>query len=146
AVEREAATADALGEPALQALELGDAFVDPRAPGGRETRPVPTGGDMVGRELRELGAELLERQTDALGGEDGGDAGAGGQRKAAMAGSCSHGADQASLLVEAQGGGGDAAPARDLTDGQQVGCGHTSLLGRKDLTSSLLQLVNWSNQ
>ena len=34
AVEREAAAADALREPAFEALELGDAPVDPRAPGG----------------------------------------------------------------------------------------------------------------
>jgi SAM-dependent methyltransferase len=34
AVEREAAAADALGEPEFEALELGDALVDPRAPGG----------------------------------------------------------------------------------------------------------------
>ena len=36
AVEREAAAADAFGEPEFQALELGDALVDPRAPGGGE--------------------------------------------------------------------------------------------------------------
>ncbi len=36
AVEREAAAADALREPELQALELGDALVDPRTPGGGE--------------------------------------------------------------------------------------------------------------
>jgi hypothetical protein len=34
AVEREAAAADALGEPELEALELGDALVDPGRPCG----------------------------------------------------------------------------------------------------------------
>jgi hypothetical protein len=125
AVERETAAADALGEPELQALELGDALVDPRAPGGREVRPVLAGGGMVWRELRELKTDLLEPQPDALGEDDEGDAAEHGARKASMAGAGSLGGDEPSLLVETQGGGGDAAPARDLTDGQQVGCGHT---------------------
>jgi hypothetical protein len=37
AIEREAAATDALGEPELQALELGDALVEPRPPHARET-------------------------------------------------------------------------------------------------------------
>jgi len=40
AVERQTSAADALGEPELEALELGDSVVDPRRPRGRETGPV----------------------------------------------------------------------------------------------------------
>ena len=43
AVEREAAAAGALGEPELEALELGDAVVDPRRPRCRAPRPVAAG-------------------------------------------------------------------------------------------------------
>jgi hypothetical protein len=79
---------------------------------------------MVGREFREFKTDLLERQPDALGEDDEGDAAKYGARKAAMARAGSLGGNEPSLLVKAQGGGGDAAPARDLTDSQQVGCGH----------------------
>jgi len=70
AVEGQAAAADALGEPELEALELRDAVVDSRRPRGRETRPVAACGRVMGRKLRELGTDLLERQPDALGEDD----------------------------------------------------------------------------
>src|SRR3954447_2575806 len=49
AVERLAAAADALGQAALQAPELGDPVVDPRAPRRREAVPVAAGRGAVGR-------------------------------------------------------------------------------------------------
>src|SRR5262245_10080277 len=43
AVQRQAAAADALGQPDLQALQLGDPVVDARAPAARQPRPVAAG-------------------------------------------------------------------------------------------------------
>ena len=91
---------------------------------------------MMGRKLRELDTDLLERQPDALGEDDEGDAAEHGARITPMAGAGPFGGDQAPLLVEAQGGRGDAASASDLTDGQQVGRGQTLLV--LGLTSSSL--------
>src|SRR5262245_8759040 len=59
AAEREAAAADALGEPELETFELGDSLVDPRAPGGRESGPVAARRGLVGRKLGELEADLF---------------------------------------------------------------------------------------
>src|SRR5918999_1097817 len=67
AVEREAPAANALGESVLEALELGDALVDARAPTARQPRPVAPRRRAVGRQLGELCPDLLERQPDALG-------------------------------------------------------------------------------
>src|SRR5690242_15208365 len=60
AIERQAAAADALGEAGLEPFELGDPLVDPLRPGGREPRPVAPLGRLVGRQLGELGADLLQ--------------------------------------------------------------------------------------
>ena len=70
----------------------------------REARPIPTGGSLMGRELRELGPDLLERQPDALREDDEGDAAEDGARIAPMTGAGSLRGDQASLLVEAKRG------------------------------------------
>ena len=59
---------------------------------------------MVGRELRKLDADLLERQPDALGEDDEGDTAKDRARIAPMAGAGSLRGDQASLLVKAKGG------------------------------------------
>src|SRR5688500_13688817 len=66
AVEREAAAADALGQPGTQALELGDAVVDPGGPLARKARPVAAGGGAVWRQLGQLAADLLQAQPDPL--------------------------------------------------------------------------------
>src|SRR5258705_3065789 len=66
APERQAAAADALGEPGLQALELGDALVDACGPGAGQARPVLPGRRAARRQLRERGADLVEREPDAL--------------------------------------------------------------------------------
>src|SRR5680860_1689938 len=60
AVQRQAAAADALGEPRLEALELGDPLVDPRRPAARQARPVAAVGRAVGRQLGQLGPDLVE--------------------------------------------------------------------------------------
>ena len=75
---------------------------------------------MVGRELRKLGSDLLERQPDALGEDDESDTAEDGARISPMARTGSLRGDQAPLLVETQGGRGDAASASDLTDRQHV--------------------------
>jgi len=61
AVEREAAAADAFRQPELQALQFGDPVVDPRGPGGGESRPVSARGRLMKRKLGKLGADLIER-------------------------------------------------------------------------------------
>ena len=58
----------------------------------------------MGRELRKLGADLLERQPDALGEDDEGDTAEDGARIAPVARAGSLGGDQAPLLVEAKRG------------------------------------------
>ena len=107
--------------PALQALELGDPLVDPRGPRAREARPVAPVRRAVARQLGELGADLVERQADPLGEDDERDPAQHRARVAAVARAGALGLDQAPLLVEAQGRGGDAAAPRDLADREQLG-------------------------
>src|SRR5258708_39587040 len=70
AIQRQAAAGDAFGEAAPEALELRDARVDSRRPRARQPRPIASGRDVVARQLGQLGADLLERQPDALGEDD----------------------------------------------------------------------------
>jgi hypothetical protein len=121
AVERQTSAADAFGQPDLETLELGDPVFDPRRPRGREPGPVAASRCLVGRKLRELGADLVERQPDALSEDDERDPAEHRPPVAAVARARALGADQPALLVEAKGRGGHAAPACDLADGQQVG-------------------------
>jgi hypothetical protein len=65
-IEREAAAADALGPAGPQPIKLGDALVDAPGPGARQLGPVGAVGDAVFRQLRELRADLVEGQPDAL--------------------------------------------------------------------------------
>ena len=94
------------------------------------------GWGMVRRELRKLGSDLLECQPDAFGEDDEGDAAEGRRADSPVTRAGSLRGDQATLLVEMEGGGGDAASAGDLTDRQQFGHGQTHSLS--DLTSSSL--------
>jgi hypothetical protein len=103
ALEREAAAADALGEAEPEALELGDAIVDPRRPSAREARPVAARRRAVGGELAQLATDLLEREADPLGEDDEGDPPQRRARVAAMAGARALGGDQAPLLVRSAG-------------------------------------------
>ena len=64
ALQRQTAAADALGQPRLETLELGDLVVDPARPAARQPRPVALVRGSIGRQLCELAADLLERQTD----------------------------------------------------------------------------------
>ncbi|OWK23179.1 hypothetical protein AJ87_34785 [Rhizobium yanglingense] len=73
AVDRQAATADALGKPGPQALQFGYALVDALCPLPRQSRPIPTRGHAFGWQLGELGADLLKRQPNALRENDEGD-------------------------------------------------------------------------
>ena len=88
-------------------------------------------------ELGELGADLLERQPDALGEDDECDSAEHRPRVAAVAGAGPLGADQASLLVEAQRRRGDAAAPRDLADREQVGHGEMKAQLRLDFKFNL---------
>src|SRR4051794_33015279 len=73
AAEREAAAADALGQPLAQALELGYARVDAGGPRTGELRPVRAGRRAVLGQLRELRAHFVEGQPDPLREHDEGD-------------------------------------------------------------------------
>ena len=84
----------------------------------RQTRPVPARGDAVGRELLQLGADLVERQADPLGEHDEGDPAQRRAGEAAMPGARALGRYEAALLVEAQRRRGDPAAPGDLADGQ----------------------------
>jgi hypothetical protein len=84
------------------------------------------------RKLRQLDADLLEGQPDALGEDDEGDPAEHRPRIAAVTRAFPLGADQASLLVEAKRRGGHAAPACYLADGEQIG--HSGTPAWTDLT------------
>jgi hypothetical protein len=88
---------------------------------------------VVRRELRELDADLVERQPDTLSEDDEGDATKDGARIAPMTRARPVRGYEASLLVKPKRRRGDAASARDLTDGQKLGQGRTTSF---DLTSS----------
>src|SRR5207248_3929076 len=109
AVDRQAAAADAFGQPVAQALQLGDALVDPLLPRAREPRPVAAGRNALGRQPGERRADLIEAEADTLGEDDEGDAPQHRTGIAAMAGAGAFGGDQPALLVKAQGRSGDAA-------------------------------------
>ena len=91
----------------------------PGAPRGATSRRRV--GRVVGRELGELGADLVERQADPLGEDDERDPPQHGARIAAVARAGALGRDQAALLVEAERRGRHAAAPRDLADGEEVG-------------------------
>src|SRR4029079_7257241 len=118
--ERQAAAPDALGQAVLQAPQLGDPFVDPRAPARRETRPVAPGRRAVRRGFGELGADLVEGEADLLGEDDERDAPQDRPPVAAVARARALGGDEALVLVEAQRAGRHAAAAGDLADGEQI--------------------------
>src|SRR4051812_11854963 len=66
AIERQAAAADTLREAGLQSYQLGHACFDASGPAAGQLRPVPPLRDAVARQLRELRADLPQRQPDAL--------------------------------------------------------------------------------
>src|SRR5262249_11113110 len=111
AIEREAPTPDALGEPDPKPLELGDPLVDPGGPLAGQARPVATSRRMGIGKLRQLGADLLEREPDPLGKDDERDPPENSPRVAAAAGAGPVGSDQSLRFVEPKGGRRDAAPA-----------------------------------
>ena len=127
AVERQAAAADALGQPRPEALELGDPVVDAVGPRARQALPVAARGGAVGRELGELLADLVERQPDPLGEDDEGDPPQHAPRIAAVARPGALGLDQPALVVVAQGGGRHAAALGHVADGQEITQAHLSL-------------------
>src|SRR5688572_21215452 len=99
ALERQTAAPDALGEAGPEALQLGDSLIDPRPPFARETRPVAAVRRSPRWKLRELRADLLERQPDPLGEHDERDPPQYGPRVATMARAGTLRCDQAALLV-----------------------------------------------
>lgn len=120
AVQGQAPAADALGESRPQALELGDALVNPRSPRGREPRPVAACGRTIGGEPAELGADLIEREADSLREDDEGNAAQYGAGEAPVTRARTFRGDQTALLVEAKRGGRDPAAPRELADRQGV--------------------------
>src|SRR4029079_96539 len=130
AVEREAAAADALRQPELEALELGDPLVDPRLPRRGEPRPVAPAGSVVRRELGQLVSDLVEGHAEALGEDDERDPAQHGAWIAPMPGARALRGDETALLVEPQRGRGDAAATGDFADRQDVGHDSKSRVNR----------------
>jgi hypothetical protein len=114
AVEREAATADALGQPDPQPLQLGDPVVDPRPPGGRQLCPVRAVRRTVGRELGKLMPDFVEREPDSLSEDDEGDSAQNRPSVPPMLCSRSLGCDEPARLIEAERRSRNAASARNL--------------------------------
>src|SRR4029453_12767529 len=65
-VDRQTSATDALGQPSLEPLKLGNPLIDPFGPLAREAGPVLSRRHPIGRKLGELRADLIERQPDAL--------------------------------------------------------------------------------
>jgi hypothetical protein len=120
-IEREAAATDALGETEFEPLQLGDPLIDPRPPRARKLGPVAPRGGAVGRELGQFRANLLKRQAYSLSEDDESDSPEDRPRKATVAGARSLGRDEAALLIETKCGCSNAAPPRDLSNGQHLG-------------------------
>ena len=99
-----------------------------------------------GAELGKLGADLVEREADALGEDDEGDPAEHRSRVVAMARARPLGADQPSLLIKAKRGGGDAASTCDLSDREQIGhgqrVGHHVLDFKLTLTCTVGRVVD----
>src|SRR5688500_13628323 len=119
-LQGETAAADALRESLPQPFELGDAIVNPSGPPGRQLRPVGALRHAIVRALRQLHADLIEREADLLGEDDEGNPGAARPLIAAMARPCPLRCDQPAVLIEPQRGRGDAAAPRDLGDSEQI--------------------------
>ena len=124
----------------MSRCELGDPLVDPRR-SSRSTAATSRArvGARSGGSLASSAPISSSVEPDALGEDDERDPAQHRPRVAAVAGADALRGDQAALLVEAQGGGGDAAAARHLADREQVDIAVSE--ARPRLTSSSLELV-----
>ena len=89
----------------------------------RRVETSPGAWALDGAELGKLGADLIEREADALGEDDEGEPAEYRSRIVAMARARPLRADQPSLLIEAKRRRCDAASPRDLSDCEQFGHG-----------------------
>src|SRR5688572_2639243 len=67
AIERQAAAADALGEPSPEAFQLGDALLDTGGPGAGKPGPVVSGRYPFRGKPGQLAGDLVQGEPDALG-------------------------------------------------------------------------------
>ena len=118
AVEREAATSDALAESGLHPFELGDPLLDASSPPRRKLRPVSAFRCAVTRQLCELQSNLLQRKADLLCEHNEGHEPEYGSRISAMPRIGPFGRDQTLVLVEPERRCRHPAPFRDLANGQ----------------------------
>src|SRR4051812_26833329 len=118
--QRQTPAANAVGESALESLQLGDTFGDPCAPRRREPRPLLAVRCESRGKLRQLAADLVQRQAHALREYDEGNASCRRARISAVPrlGACR--LDEATVLVEAECRSGHARARRKLTNGEQV--------------------------
>jgi hypothetical protein len=116
--ERETSAPDTFGEPAPEALEFGDSFVDARCPLARQPRPVAARRDVIFGQFGQFGRDLVKRQPNPLREHDEGDPAQHWATEATVAGPCPHSRDKPPLLVEAKCGGGHPTAACDLSDRQ----------------------------
>lgn len=120
AVEREASAANTSGESRAQALQFGNAGIDPLGPATGELGPIAALRDTVIGELRQFGAYFFEREADLLCEDDKGYAANHGSGVAAVAGIIPFGSYESQVLIEAKGGGGDASSFGQGSDGNHV--------------------------
>src|SRR3954464_12873519 len=148
AVQRETATTNAVGQAALQSLELCDPLVNSLSPVARQLRPVLARGHAVLRQRSEFVGDLVECEPDSLREYDECDPSQHAARVSPVARAGALRRDQPAVLVEAQRGGGDAAPPCDFADRHEIW--HRSALTEVEahvmhrivsLTSSSLELV-----
>ena len=118
ALEREAAAADAAGDAALEALELGDPLVDARLPGAPHQGPRAAVRRLPARELPEELGDLVQGEPDLLREHDERDPPQHATRIASVPRARTDRLHEAALLVIAERRRGDAAAPGDLSDGQ----------------------------
>ena len=75
---------------------------------------------MITRELRQLGADLFQGQAHALSEDNESDPSQHRPPEAAVSRAGALRVDQATILIEPESGGGDAAPSRHLADRQEI--------------------------
>src|SRR5919197_228205 len=130
-VDRQAAAADARGEPVAHCLEGPDPAVEVLAPAAGEPFPVAARRGARGGERVERGPDPLERDPGGAAGLDQRDPAQDGTAVAPLVAVGSACREQALSLVEPERGRSNAAPGGELADRQL--CTH--------LTSTLLEVL-----
>jgi L-fuculose-phosphate aldolase len=119
--QRQAAAADAAGEPVAQPLQLADPLVQVGAPLRRQPGPVPGGGSPAGGQPGQGVGDPAERDSDLLRGADERHPAQRRPRVAALVARGAAGGDETPFLVKAQRRDSYPAARRELPHGQLAG-------------------------